>query len=83
VATKIVWPSIAIKEPTKSVALRVARWFMESVRLCERFLLVGKMGGRILRNFAGKIREFLGTVQLTNSSNSRDAAETEGFKAKP
>ncbi len=32
VATHNVWLSIAIKDPTKSVTLRVARWFLESVR---------------------------------------------------
>ncbi len=32
VATKNVWSSIAIKGPPKSVTLRVARWFLESVR---------------------------------------------------
>ncbi len=32
VATKNVWSSPAIKDTTKSVTLRVARWFLESVR---------------------------------------------------
>ncbi len=32
VATKNVWSSIAIKDPTKSVTPRVAWWFLESVR---------------------------------------------------
>ncbi len=32
VATTNVWSSIAIKDTTKSVTLRVVQWFLESVR---------------------------------------------------